>query len=353
MREARSSLRGTPAASPPAIEPHAQTLRTTLRPVSHAFCLPSLLPPFPLPPSQSSWSGTCVAGCFTSSARRRSTAVPATATPTTRPARLGGESLGKMKKFKSEVIEVIHELTDELESSSAHITSQALEHVSPSSVVLTSGGDELVEAFLREANRKRKFQAVVAGGGASRGGHRLARPGREGRRDHRHQRRRRLRHDVPRQYRRRRRPGVFSNGGVLASAGDLNVAVAAKHHAVPVVVLAGTHELSPLGPGDPEFEMNDLLSPAEVLDYTALADCLPSAAGRGWRWRDGTRAPGGARGRVAGRGAPGARLHPAGARHALPHRRGGAGAGIHPGWGRFPRGRRKEPSERVWRGRGV
>ena len=83
---------------------------------------------------------------------------------------------------------------------------------------------------------------------------------------------------------------------MLASAGDLNVAVAAKHHAVPVVVLAGTHELSPLGPGDPEFEMNDLLSPAEVLDYTALADCLPSAAGRGWRWRDG-------RGRRAGAGA--------------------------------------------------
>ena len=33
--------------------------------------------------------------------------------------------------------------------------------------------------------------------------------------------------------------------------------------------------MSPLGPGDPEFEMNDLLSPADMIDYTALADCLP------------------------------------------------------------------------------
>lgn len=218
-----------------------------------------------------------------------------------------GESLGKMKKFKSEVIEVIHELTDELESSSAHITSQALEHVSPSSVVLTSGGDELVESFLREANRKRKFQTVVAGGGASRGGHRLARALAEKGVEttaisdaavFAMMSRVNIVVIAAR--------GVFSNGGVLASAGDLNVAVAAKHHAVPVVVLAGTHELSPLGPGDPEFEMNDLLSPAEVLDYTALADCLPSAAGEGCG--DGGTDEG------AGRGAGGASLdvaHPA------------------------------------------
>ena len=220
-----------------------------------------------------------------------------------------GESLGKMKKFKSEVIEVIHELIDELESSSAHITSQALEHVSPSSVVLTSGGDELVEAFLREANRKRKFQAVVADGGASRGGHRLARALAEKGVEttaisdaavFAMMSRVNLVVIAAR--------GVFSNGGVLASAGDLGVAVAAKHHAVPVVVLAGTHELSPLGPGDPEFEMNDLLSPAEVLDYTALADCLPSAAGEGGGGGGGTGEGAG------GRGAGGASLdvaHPA------------------------------------------
>jgi translation initiation factor 2B subunit (eIF-2B alpha/beta/delta family) len=33
----------------------------------------------------------------------------------------------------------------------AHITGQALEHISPQAVVLTSGGSDIVEAFLREA----------------------------------------------------------------------------------------------------------------------------------------------------------------------------------------------------------
>ena len=43
---------------------------------------------------------------------------------------------GAMKAFKAEVIEVIGELIDELESVNAHIVQQALEHVSPSSVCL-------------------------------------------------------------------------------------------------------------------------------------------------------------------------------------------------------------------------
>ena len=79
---------------------------------------------------------------------------------------------GAMKAFKAEVIEVIGELIDELESVNAHIVQQALEHVSPSSVVLTSGGSDIVEAFLREANRKRKFQCIVAEGAPALAGHR-------------------------------------------------------------------------------------------------------------------------------------------------------------------------------------
>ena len=67
--------------------------------------------------------------------------------------------------------------------------------------------------------------------------------------------------------------GVFANGGILAPAGHHTVALAAKSHSVPVVFLAGLHELSPLGPGDEAFHANDLLSPADVIDYTALADC--------------------------------------------------------------------------------
>ena len=206
-----------------------------------------------------------------------------------------------MRAFKAEVIEVIGELVDELESAQSHITGHALEHISPQCVVLTSGGSDVVEAFLREANRKRKFQCVVAEGAPTFGGHRLAK---------------RLadagiectatsdasvfavmsRVNVVVLA----AHGVFNNGGVFTKGGGLSVALAAKKHSVPVIVLAGLHELSPLGPGDREFEMNDLLSPAEVIDYTALADCLPAAASFSAGGPGGGGGGGGGEGGIAG-----------------------------------------------------
>mmetsp|Transcript_11893 Transcript_11893/g.46057 ORF Transcript_11893/g.46057 Transcript_11893/m.46057 type:complete len:382 (-) Transcript_11893:113-1258(-) len=181
---------------------------------------------------------------------------------------------GAMKAFKAEVIEVIGELIDELESVNAHIVQQALEHVSPSSVVLTSGGSDIVEAFLREANRKRKFQCIVAEGAPALTGHQMARALAE----------RGVETTAVADasvFAMMSRAnlvvlsacGVFANGGILAPAGHHTVALAAKSHSVPVVFLAGLHELSPLGPGDDAFDANDLLSPADVIDYTALADC--------------------------------------------------------------------------------
>jgi translation initiation factor eIF-2B subunit beta len=39
---------------------------------------------------------------------------------------------------------------------------------------------------------------------------------------------------------------VMANGGLLAESGAHNIAMAAKHHSVPVVVVAGLYKLSPL-----------------------------------------------------------------------------------------------------------
>lgn len=76
------------------------------------------------------------------------------------------DPMHRMKRFKSEVIESVGELIDELEGVTSHVNAQALEHVSPGSVVLVAGGGRaethVLEAFLREANRKRAFQVVVA-----------------------------------------------------------------------------------------------------------------------------------------------------------------------------------------------
>ena len=50
---------------------------------------------------------------------------------------------------------------------------------------------------------------------------------------------------------------LLANGGVMAAVGSNLVALAAKRHAVPFVVLAGLHKLSPLFPHDPSLTFNE------------------------------------------------------------------------------------------------
>lgn len=49
---------------------------------------------------------------------------------------------------------------------------------------------------------------------------------------------------------------VLANGGVVAPAGAHVVALAARRHSVPLVVLVGLHKLSPLFPHDPDVTFN-------------------------------------------------------------------------------------------------
>ncbi|KAE8666558.1 Translation initiation factor eIF-2B subunit beta [Hibiscus syriacus] len=51
---------------------------------------------------------------------------------------------------------------------------------------------------------------------------------------------------------------VMANGGVIAPVGLNMVALAAQKHAVPFVVLAGSHKLCPLYPHHPEVLLNEL-----------------------------------------------------------------------------------------------
>ena len=50
---------------------------------------------------------------------------------------------------------------------------------------------------------------------------------------------------------------LLANGGVMAAVGARLVALAAQRHAVPFVVLAGLHKLSPLFPHDPAITFNE------------------------------------------------------------------------------------------------
>ncbi len=63
---------------------------------------------------------------------------------------------------------------------------------------------------------------------------------------------------------------LLANGGVMAAVGTHLVALAAKKHSVPFVVLVGLHKLSPLFPHDPSVIFNDfkvrLLAPNLILN---------------------------------------------------------------------------------------
>ena len=71
---------------------------------------------------------------------------------------------------------------------------------------------------------------------------------------------------------------LLANGGIMAPGGTAVVAMAAKKHAVPFVVLVGLHKLSPLYPHDPDVTFNEFKSPAAVIDYDVVAEPLEEAA---------------------------------------------------------------------------
>eukprot|EP00898_Chlorokybus_atmophyticus_P002746 jgi/Chlat1/3472/Chrsp23S03674 len=175
-------------------------------------------------------------------------------------------------KLKHNVIERLNELIDEVEQIHLQIAEQAIEHIHANEVILTMGRSRTVSYFLREAAKKRTFQVVVAEGAPRYEGQAMARQlassgiqttcitdsavfammARVIATTH----------------------AVMANGGVIAPVGLHMVALAAKQHAVPFVILAGLHKLSPIYPHDPDTTLNDIGSPADIIDYDALTDCL-------------------------------------------------------------------------------
>lgn len=74
---------------------------------------------------------------------------------------------------------------------------------------------------------------------------------------------------------------VMANGGVIGSVGLNMVALAAKKHAVPFVIVAGCHKLCPLYPHNPEVVLNELRSPSGLLDFDEFSDHMDYGIGNG------------------------------------------------------------------------
>jgi len=181
-----------------------------------------------------------------------------------------------MKKLKKDVIETAHEVVEEMEAVSGNIAAQSGEFVVNGSVVMTMAGaggvsGGLPEAFLRDAHKKRSDLRVVVAECAPRfDGHAMAKSLAE-----------RGVSDVSvicdsavyaampsvklvvlsaR--------GVLADGTALVDSGAYSMALAAKAHAVPVIVLAGSYAISPKLITEEGFDsLFGLGSPASALEY--------------------------------------------------------------------------------------
>jgi len=147
--------------------------------------------------------------------------------------------------LKPIMIEAISEIINEIETSVQNISAQSLEHIHTNEIVLTIGKSNTVEAFLKSAARKRKFYVIIA----------EAEPYLEG-------------HDLASNLSKVGldvtvipdsaifavisrvnkviigTKSIFANGGLKAKTGTHALALAAKHHNIPLIVCASSFKLS-------------------------------------------------------------------------------------------------------------
>jgi len=190
----------------------------------------------------------------------------------------GGRAAGRRKaagpwQGKHGIIEAINELIDELDDVMHTFEDQAVEHVHSREIILTVGSSDATKAFMLGAAKKRNFEAVVAEGA----------PGLRG-------------HDFARELAGRGvqstliadsaifammarvnkvvvgAHAMLADGGVMAPIGTHLVALVAKRHNVPFVVVVGLHKLTPFYPHDPQVVANDFRTPQEVIDPDVLAE---------------------------------------------------------------------------------
>jgi len=170
----------------------------------------------------------------------------------------------------SELVALINEQISELEASADNIAAQALEHIHASEVILTAGKSRTVEAFLKRAAKRRKFQVIVVECAPFFHGHDLSMSlSQEG-----------IDTTVITDsavFAMMSRVNkviigthtVMANGGLKAISGSHAIALAAKYYAVPLIVCAAQFKLSPqyLCSYDQE-SFNKFVSPQNVLPFS-------------------------------------------------------------------------------------
>eukprot|EP01112_Ceratiomyxa_fruticulosa_P012160 TRINITY_DN3353_c0_g2_i2.p1 TRINITY_DN3353_c0_g2~~TRINITY_DN3353_c0_g2_i2.p1 ORF type:complete len:348 (+),score=73.18 TRINITY_DN3353_c0_g2_i2:196-1239(+) len=181
-----------------------------------------------------------------------------------------------IKDLKSSIIEAINELLDDIKELYRNIANQAIEHIHADEVIMTFGSSRTVTEFLKAAARKRKFQVIVAESAPTLDGHQVAVNLSQSGIDTTvisdaavFAMMARVNKVIIGTH------AVMANGGLIAPAGTNMLAIAAKHHSVPVMVCTGLYKLSPLYPQDQDT-FNDFLSPGQIIKFEEADELLES-----------------------------------------------------------------------------
>lgn len=188
-------------------------------------------------------------------------------------------SLPPRSDLKQSIMEVIQEITSDLEDLHKTINEQSTNHIHSGEVILTYGKSDTVIEFLKAAaDKKLRFTVIVCESAPHYEGHNMARtlaePTEAGNSI-----------DVcvipdsaivamMARVNKVLLPAhaVLANGGLVASSGCNLVTLAAAENAIPVVCLTGMFKLTPLFPHEGQDTLNDLLSPGSIVDYASHQD---------------------------------------------------------------------------------
>ncbi|KAH0620492.1 hypothetical protein JD844_021010 [Phrynosoma platyrhinos] len=154
------------------------------------------------------------------------------------------------------------------EGTTDNIAMQALEHIHSNEVIMTIGYSRTVEAFLKEAARKRKFHVIVAECAPFCQGHEMAV--------------RLAKNNIETTVMSDAAifavmsrvnkviigtKTILANGALIAVSGTHTMALAAKHHSTPLIVCAPMFKLTPQFLNEDD-SFHKFVSPHEVLPFT-------------------------------------------------------------------------------------
>lgn len=209
--------------------------------------------------------------------------------PSVRPTGRNADASNEKIDIKAEVIEGINQLIEELDVVDDQIAESALNHIHSNETILTHTSSQTVQKFLMAAARKRKFTVVHAEAYPNdheathdtimNGGRKTTATTTDDNDDPRWKPLTAMGITVilipdtavfalmSRINKVLLSPHtVLSNGSLLAAAGSSTIALAAKAHHVPVVVLSGVYKLSPVYPFDTS-ELIEYGDPGKVVPF--------------------------------------------------------------------------------------